>query len=181
MCIRDRVTREDTGATAAMPEVDYDPTIEPDMAELFADDLSELPAEPDLPVEIFAGMEQEDADISTLPPTAAHSEFQETGELDDATAETPAGELEGLIADTRGTEAMELQGLSDVDNPMDSSHMSDTLQEAMSMLEKDFSDDLTASQIIDQSELRHALSESELAEEDFNDADLQGSSRKRAS
>lgn len=177
----DLVTREDTGATAAMPEVDYDPTVEPDMAELFADDLSELPAEPDLPVEIFAGMEQEDADISTLPPTAAHSEFQETGELDDATAETPAGELEGLIADTRGTEAMELQGLSDVDDPMDSSHMSDTLQEAMSMLEKDFSDDLTASQIIDQSELRHALSESELAEEDFDDADLQGSSRKRAS
>lgn len=166
----------DTAETVAMPEADFDPTVEPEMAELFADDLSDLPGEPDLPVEIFAGAD-EDTDSGTLAPTADMPSFEDTRELDDATMGVPNTGLEGLAADTDETEEMDLQGLGD--DQQDDSQLSDTLQEALSLLERDFNEELTASQIVDQSALKRAIADKESGE-DSEDMNLQDPPRKRA-
>lgn len=167
---------EETGETVAMPEVAYDPAAEPDLAELFADGLSGLPAEPDLPVEVFAGMEDDDADMNPLAPTVDMPGIEDDGE----TVSAPADDLEGLFADSHATEAMDLQGLSNESEAVDTAQLSDTLQEAMSMLEKDFSEELTASQIVDQSGLRRAISESGFDDE-LEQPDAEDPPRKRAS
>lgn len=165
-----------TAETVAMPDAVFDPTVEPDMAELFADDLSDLPGEPDLPVEVFAGMDA-DPDASALAPTADMPRFADADdELDDATLGAPNVGLEGLITDGDATEAMELQGLSE--DHVDDSQLSDTLQQALSLLERDFNDELTASQIIDQDALKKVIAEKDEADED-TDA-LQDPQRKRA-
>ncbi len=165
-----------TAETVAMPEAVFDPTVEPDMAELFADDLSDLPGEPDLPVEVFAGMDA-DPDASALAPTADMPRFADADdELDDATLGAPNVGLEGLITDGDATEGMELQGLSE--DYVDDSQLPDTLQQALSLLERDFNEELTASQIIDQDALKKVIAEKDEADED-TDA-LQDPQRKRA-
>jgi phage tail protein X len=168
-----------TGKTKEMPAVDLHLPAEPDMADLFADGLSDLPAEPDLPVEIFAG-EDEDGDINQIVATDNPPLFDESETLMGQTAEVqmPSSGLDGL-QDTSASEAMGLEGLAEEDEDAIDSHMSDTLQEAMSMLEHDFNDELTASQIIDQSELRDAIRESEL-EDELEGSGAQGPARKRA-
>lgn len=171
----DTVDTAETAETVAMPEADFDPTIEPDMAELFADGLSDLPGEPDLPVEVFADA-HEDADSDPLAPTEDMPRFDDPSELYDATMAAPSTGLEGLVSDSGNTEEKELQGLSE--DHLDDSHLSDTLQEAMSLLDQDFNEELTASQIIDQSALKRAIGDQDAADDDDILGDAQ---QKRAS
>lgn len=168
-----------TGETAAMPEAGFDSSIEPEMAELFADDLSELPAEPDLPVEVFAGMES-DTESNPMAPTEEMPAFEDTAELydDDATIGSPAGGLEDLITDVNAADTSDLQGLAD-DESLDESRLSETLQEALSLLERDFSDELTASQIVDQKSLKRMMEEHDAAE-DLDETELRQQPKKRA-
>ena len=138
---------------------------EPELAELFADDLADLAdlsAETDLPEEVFA--DAGDLDVNSLAPTAEMPEFGQSGAVMDQTLESPTAELGALPADTDATADLDLQGLADSQG--DETRLSDTLQEALTLLEKDFENELTASQIIDQSAIKQALEE----EEDFDPA-----------
>ena len=78
--------------------------------------------------------------------------------------------------DESQTEELDLQGLGDDSD--DDAHLSDTLQEALSLLERDFSEELTASQIVDQSALKRAIAERE--GDDVDDSNLPPSQQKRA-
>jgi len=91
-------------------------------------------------------------------------EFGQSGAVMDQTLESPTAELGALPADTDATADLDLQGLADSQG--DETRLSDTLQEALTLLEKDFENELTASQIIDQSAIKQALEE----EEDFDPA-----------
>ncbi|UCG71287.1 MAG: hypothetical protein JSV45_08380 [Chromatiales bacterium] len=162
--------------TVAMAEAGFDPTVEPELAELFAEDLSDLPGEPDLPVEAFGGIE-DDPDNSILGPTVDMPRSEIPADpLLEATVEAANPGLEGLEADADGTEDPALQCLGD--DSAEEHDLSATLQQAMSLLEKDFNDELTASQIIDQDALKRAVGEGELGSDETDM--LQDPPRKRA-
>ena len=145
------------GFATPVPESVGDDTVEPELAELFADDLADLPAEPDLPEEVFA--EAAGEPVSSLAPTAEMPQFDQSGEVYDPTADGPTAEM-GALADTsEETVDVDLSGLADTQG--DETQLSATLQEALSLLESDFENELTASQIIDQSAIRRALDEEE--------------------
>ncbi|MGI9330639.1 MAG: hypothetical protein ACR2QB_07945 [Gammaproteobacteria bacterium] len=138
------------------------PEQEPELAELFADNMAAVQVETDLPEEIFA--EEDNLEASSLAPTAEMPKVGETGAvIDDPTAESPTAELDSLSAELDETADMNLQGLSDAQS--EDPKLSDTLQEALSLLEKDFENELTASQIIDQAAIKRALENDDDAEE----------------
>ncbi len=137
----------------AAPFADVPGADAPELAELFADDLADLSAEPDLPGEIFADAGEDD--VNSLAPTAEMPKFSHAGSVLDPTLESTTPELGALPTDTGEIADLDMQGFADTQG--DETKLSDTLQEALSLLEQDFENELTASQIIDQSAIKRAL------------------------
>jgi hypothetical protein len=137
----------------AAPFADVPGADAPELAELFADDLADLSAEPDLPGEIFADAGEDD--VNSLAPTAEMPKFSQAGSVLDPTLESTTPELGALPTDTGEIADLDMQGFADTQG--DETKLSDTLQEALSLLEQDFVNELTASQIIDQSAIKRAL------------------------
>ncbi len=121
------------------------------LAELFDDGLGDLPAETDLPEEVFIAddgdMPNELAPTAELPHFNSRAEAQPDMELD-PTAEM--GALDSEEDDAAATAAMD-------ELSPDDTRLSETLREALSLLESDYQSEMTASQIIDQEALSSAL------------------------
>lgn len=141
---------------------------EPELAELFADGLADLPDEPDLPDEVFGDVAGEPD--SNLAPTAEMPQFDQSSTIIDPGVDDGPTQEMGALNDPDQTVDAELQGLAETQG--DETKLSATLQEALSLLEQDFENELTASQIIDQSAIKQAL--------DNDEEELEVAPRKRA-
>ncbi len=95
------------------------------------------------------------------PTAELPSEFE--GEIFDPTAEMPSGLPDMLFDDELPVDEISneptLESELDALPSSDEDSLSETLQEALSMLESDFEDEFTASQILERSEISRALDE----------------------
>lgn len=126
------------------------------LSELFDDDLSHLPAESDLPVEAF--MDDDMDSPAALAPTAELPHFNEVteDEMLAGTVEQPTAELVGLEDEADETAQLDMMTLSQT---AEDTKLSATLREALTLLERDYEDELTASQVIDREAISKALAE----------------------
>jgi len=135
---------------------DIEPSAE--FADVFTDAMDGLPSEPDLPLDDpFAGT-AETVEQPAVGPTAELPHFNSSGLGFDEDAETE--ELASLEGD--GFEDADLGDLESAAG--DETRLSSTLKEALSLLEQDYDEELTASQVIDQKAIEDALSDEEAAE-----------------
>ncbi len=127
------------------------------LTELFDDDLAGLPSEPDLPAEVFMSAGETDDSARELGPTAELPHFHDaaTGDTDDT------AELAELEDESLNTAGMTLEQLAERGLSSEDTRLSQTLRDALSLLERDYEDELTASQIIDRDALQNALDQKE--------------------
>jgi hypothetical protein len=142
----------DAAAAEAEPSTEF--------ADVFTDAMEGLPLEPDLPLdEPFAGTAAT-VEQPAMGPTEQLPHFNSSGLGFDEDAE--AGELASLDADDSRLDEATLGGLETVSG--DESRLSTPLKEALSLLEQDYEQELTASQAIDRKAIEQALSDEETAE-----------------
>ncbi|MDJ0928695.1 MAG: hypothetical protein QNJ73_13745 [Gammaproteobacteria bacterium] len=154
-------TTKDVAALAASSLSDDDVML----TELFDDGLAELPAETDLPEEVFMA-DGEAAAGGEVAPT------EEMPHFNDSTASMDVGpaavdeteELAELGDDAAETANLTLDKLAELS--AEDTQLSQTLREALSLLERDYDDELTASQVVDQSALKKAMGEHAMGESD---------------
>jgi hypothetical protein len=121
-----------------------------DLAELFADHGG---ATDHAIVGLSASADALDLDLSAAAPDVTVD--QDIGWLGDETALSPTQELAAGNAET--VEHIDLQTLSE--RATDDAQISQTLRDALNLLESDYEDELTASQVIDRAKLQQVLDE----------------------
>jgi len=131
-----------------------------EFADVFTDAMEGRQSEPDLPLDDpFAGT-AETVEQPAVGPTEELPHFNSSGLGFDEEAETE--ELASLEADDTHFEDTELGALDASGG--DETRLSSTLREALSLLEQDYDEEMTASQVIDQKAIEEALSDEEAAE-----------------